>query len=167
MSPKDHVIYGTIASAALYPSIGADAIYFWAASFLIDIDHYLDYIYHNNFTDFSFKRMFDYHNALDKFWHSPEFLSLEIFHTLEFLGALYLVSLWTASTVLLAVFFGFVFHSVLDIIYLSGHGVFSIRAYSFTEYYMRRKRLVKMGYSPGEIYAEAVRIVNGDGNKRF
>lgn len=162
MSPKDHVIYGTIAAAALYPSIGTDAVYFWAASILIDIDHYLDYVYHNNFTDFSFKRMFDYHNALDRFWHSPEFLNLEVFHTLEFLAALYLVSLWTASTALLSVFLGFVFHSLLDVVFLAGHGVITIRAYSFTEYYLRRRRLVEMGYSPGEIYTEAVRIVNGE-----
>lgn len=165
MSPRDHVIYGTVAASALYPSIGTDAAYFWAASFLIDIDHYLDYVYHNGFTDFSFKKMFAYHNALDRFWHSPEFLNLEIFHTIEFLAALYLVSLWSASTALLSVFLGFVFHSLLDIVYLSGHGVFSIRAYSFTEYYMRRRRLVEMGYSPGDIYREAVRIVNGEDGK--
>lgn len=161
MSPKDHVIYGGIAAAALYPAIGSAAAYLWAASFLIDIDHYLDYVYHNNFTDFSFKKMFDYHNALDRFWYSPEFLNIEIFHTIEFLATLYFVSVWTASAPLLAVFFGFVFHSLLDMVYLYKHGAFSIRAYSFTEYYVRRKRLVEMGYRPEEIYNEAVRIING------
>lgn len=161
MRPVDHVIYGSIAASVLYPYAGVEAIYFWAGSFLIDIDHYLDYIYHNRFTDFSFRKMFDYHRALDRFWFSPEFLNVEIFHTIEFLMLLFLVSQWTASVPLLLVFFGFVFHSLLDVVHLYRHNAVTIRAYSFTEYYIRRKRLVEAGYRPRDIYDTAVRTVNG------
>jgi len=165
MSPTAHVVYGGAAAAVIYPLAGMYSLIFWAASFLIDIDHYLDYVYHNGFTDLSFKKMFDYNNALDRFWFNPAFLNLEIFHTIEFILPLYLLTVWTGSAVLLAVFFGFIFHIALDMVYLYGNGIFFMRAYSVTEYLIRRRMLKKKGYRPDEIFGAALLIINGPDKK--
>lgn len=161
MRPKDHVILGGLAGAALYPVFGAESLLFWGASFAIDIDHYLDYIYHNGFTDFSFKKMFEYHGVLDRFWYEVEFLNIEIFHTLEFMGPLYFLSLAPGLGFIKAVFWGFLFHIVLDMIYLYWNGIFFLRAYSFAEYYIRKRRLEEKGYRPEAIYFQAIKIING------
>lgn len=159
MRPRDHVIAGTIGAAALYPALGLDAVFFWAASIAIDLDHYLDYIYHNRFTDFSFKRMFRYHGILSKKWASPEFINLEIFHTVEFLVPLFIFSRWTGSPALFAVCLGFLFHVFLDAYFLFRKKVPFIRAHSFTEYYIRRRMLEKKGLSPVGLYLDAAKAV--------
>ena len=78
------LIGSVAASVGLYFMPGArgfyNVIYFWLASILIDIDHYLDYIYNNRFTDYSFKRMMAYHGLLYKRRFDPAFINLSIFH---------------------------------------------------------------------------------------
>ncbi|MBI1911343.1 MAG: hypothetical protein HYS21_05025 [Deltaproteobacteria bacterium] len=159
MTPKDHLILGTAASIAMYPIMGVESLFFWGASFAIDIDHYLDYIYHNGFTDLSIKGMFAYHKALERVWYSPEFLNIEIFHTIEFIVPLYIFSYAIGSSLLTALCLGLIFHVALDMVFLQMKGIFFVRAYSFTEYFLRKRRLENMGYRPVEIYNEAVRIV--------
>lgn len=159
MRPKDHVIYGTVAGAALYPALGADSLIFWAASFGIDLDHYIDYVYHNGFTDFSFKGMFAYHKELENHWHSPEFLNVEVFHTVEFMAPLLLYAYGTGSKALSALCLGFIFHIVLDMAFLYRKGIFSVRANSVTEYFIRKRLLIDKGLSPDSIYSGAVRAV--------
>lgn len=161
MSPTAHVVYGGAAAAVIYPAAGVYSLVFWAASFLIDIDHYIDYVYHNGFTDWSFKKMFDYNNALDAFWFNPAFLNLEIFHTVEVMLPLYLLTAWTGSALLMAVFFGFVFHIALDMVYLYRNDIFFMRAYSITEYFMRMRAIKEKGYRPEEIFGAVLSVING------
>lgn len=162
MSLKEHMILGGLASAALYPAIGANALFFWLASFLIDIDHYIDYVYHNGFTDFSVKRMFDYHDALTLFWKEPEFLNIEIFHTVEFLTPFYILSAMLDSNILQALFWGFIFHIVLDMIFLWRLDIFFKRTHSVAEYFLRRRLYARRGLKTVEIYSKAVEMVRRD-----
>ena len=161
MSPKDHVILGGAAAATLAPFIGPVSLLFWVASFLIDLDHYMDYVYHNGLRDYSFKRMFEYHNTLELYWHQPEFLNLEVFHTIEFMTLLYLVTAYTGSIVLLSVWWGMLFHISLDLVYLWRIKIFFKRASSLTEYFIRKRVYERRGLRPTELYTRAAEIVNG------
>lgn len=159
MKPREHIILGGAGSAALLPFWGVSVLWFWAAAVLIDLDHYMDYVYRNGFTDFSIKGMFDYHDVLDELWERPEFLNLSVFHTIEFLGPLYLFSLQDESGILWVVFCGFVFHVALDMIYLYRQNTFFIRAHSIAEYWVRKSRLNRRGLDPASVCAQAVKRV--------
>ncbi|MBI5492184.1 MAG: hypothetical protein HY893_04540 [Deltaproteobacteria bacterium] len=160
MRPREHLIYGSLASAALYPAIGADAVFFWGASIAIDIDHYGDYIYRNGFRDFSVRKMFGYHAAMESFWRSPEFLNVEVFHSAEFMVPFYIIARLTGSTALMAVFWGFLFHIVLDMVFLWRLKIFSNRAHSFAEYFLRKRAMERNGLYPSRVYSEAIRMAD-------
>ncbi|MBI2400627.1 MAG: hypothetical protein HYV23_06190 [Deltaproteobacteria bacterium] len=158
MRPRDHVIYGAAGAAALYPALGTGSLIFWAASVAIDLDHYLDYLWHNRFTDLSFKGMFEYHRLLTKKWHSPEFLNIEIFHTIEFMAPLFIIARVTDSDALFALFLGFIFHIALDLVSLYRNGIFFARTHSFPEYFIRKKMLEARGLDPAGLYNDAARM---------
>ncbi|MFQ5466299.1 MAG: hypothetical protein ACE5EI_10260 [Thermodesulfobacteriota bacterium] len=152
MTLRDHVIWGGAGAAALWPVMGGlwSAV-FWAASVLIDVDHYIDYVYHTGLRDWSIRRMFAYHKELTRHWHSPAFLNVEVFHTAEFLAVLYAAAHVTGLAPLKAVFWGFIFHSGLDVVFLARHGIFTRRAYSFTEYFLRKRAMESRGFSPEKL----------------
>lgn len=158
MRPREHVIYGTIGAAALYPFMGKESALFWAASIAIDLDHYIDYIWHNRFSDLSFKGMFQYHRLITKQWHNPAFLNLEIFHTIEFIVPLFLIAHYTGSAPLFAVCLGFVYHIVLDLVSLYKNGIFFARTHSLPEYFLRKKILQSRGLDPAGLYLDAARM---------
>jgi hypothetical protein len=157
MRPRDHLILGTGASAAVYHTLGPSTVIFWVATFMIDIDHYMNFVYHNGLKDLSFRGMFDYYAVLDKLAHLPEFLDIEVFHSGEFMFLLYLVSYWSGSSVLRAVMWGFIFHIVLDWISLASDGIFFKRANFVAEYFIRKKGLMRTGLNPVDVYNEALR----------
>ncbi|MDP2689876.1 MAG: hypothetical protein Q8P48_07160 [Deltaproteobacteria bacterium] len=157
----EHAVYGGAAAAALYPALGgAGSLCFWGASVLIDIDHYIDFVYHNGFTDLSVRKMFDYHAVLMRWWRKPQFLNIEVFHTIEFMAPLCLLAWRTGSGALMAASLGFAFHIVLDAASLALAGVPFIRAHSFVEYFLRKRALGRQGLNPAELCREAVRLIN-------
>lgn len=158
MRPREHAVYGGLAAAALYPALGAGSLLFWAASVAIDLDHYLDYIWHNRFTDFGFKGMFEYHRLITRKWHSPEFLNVEVFHTIEFIVPLFMAAHFTGSALLFAVCLGLVFHILLDLVSLFKNGIGTARAHSLPEYFIRKKMLEARGFDPAGLYREAARM---------
>lgn len=162
MTLKWHIITGAIGAAASYPYLGKWSAAFLAASVLIDADHYLDYVYHNGFRDFSVRRMFDYHALIVKYWHSADFISLEIFHTVEFMAALYIAAHISGSAVMTAVFIGCAFHIGLDMIYLGYHGIFFTRAHSMIEFLMRVRSMKAKGLNPSAPYEAAVKAAFGE-----
>lgn len=162
MRPRNHVILGGAAAGALYPFLGANSVIFWLASFLVDIDHYLEFLYHNGFTDFSFRRMFDYHRVLQRFYRRPDFLNVSVFHTVEFLAPLYAVSRVLGSEALEAVFWGILLHLTLDMLSLLSGGAFFKRSHSIIEYLIRRRLLKRRGFRPADIYTRAVEVVRDD-----
>lgn len=158
MRPRDHVIYGGIGAAALAPALGAGSLVFWAASVAIDLDHYIDYLWHNRFTDFSIEGMFEYHRLLTKRWHDPAFLNIEVFHTIEFIAPLLIITHYTGSAALLALSMGFLFHIALDLVSLAANGIFFARAHSVPEYFIRKKMLMGRGLDPAGLYTEAAKM---------
>lgn len=157
MRPRDHVIYGSIGAVALYPFMGKETAFFWAASVAIDIDHYIDYIWRNRLSDLSLRGMFEYHRHITKKWHDPAFLNIEIFHTVEFVLPLFVVAHWTASAMLFAACLGLVFHMALDLLSLYKNGIFFARAHSLPEYFIRKTMLQRRGLDPDGLYREAAR----------
>ncbi len=161
MRPAEHLILGTVTSVALYPMLGAlGSATFLTGSVLVDIDHYLDFIYHNRFTDFSFGNMFRYHGAIEKLLNRPEMLNVEIFHTVEFMLPLYALFYYLQSPVLGALFYGILFHIGLDMVSLLRRGLFFKRCNSITEYLIRRKFMARRGLVPAAVYFDALRIIN-------
>ncbi len=165
MKPRDHVILGSAASVGLYFLTGREltfnVLYFWVASILIDLDHYLDYIYNNRFTNFSFKRMLAYHTLLFSRRFDPAFLNLSIFHTVEFMAALGALALYTGSTTLIFIWWGFFFHIICDTIYLIKGGIASIRSNTIIGYFFRIKKLRLQGLDPKGVYTGAINEVKG------
>ena len=163
MRPRDHVILGGAAAGALYPVFGPNAALLWIASFAVDIDHYIDFVYHNGFTDFSFKRMVEYHDALSTLGNRPEFLNISIFHTVEFMAPLYAVAAYTGSAALSAVFWGILIHIALDVFHLKRRGILGKRSHSVIEYFIKRRLLVSRGFSPIKVYDQAIEMVKANG----
>ncbi|MFQ5735248.1 MAG: hypothetical protein ACE5GY_00110 [Thermodesulfobacteriota bacterium] len=160
MRPRDHVIYGGAAAAALYPVLGSGSLVFWGASVLIDVDHYIDFVYHNGLKDLSFMRMLEYHAVLRRWWRRPEFLNIEVFHTVEAIAPLALLSWWSGSPPLEAATLGMLFHIVLDTSSLVLSGVPFIRAHSVVEYIIRKRLLARRGLDPAALCKEAIRVMN-------
>lgn len=159
MRAREHVLIGGIASLVLSPVIGLGSIPFWIGSVLIDVDHYLEFIYHNRLTNFSIRRMYDYHYLLGNYWPRPEFLNLSVFHTVEFLSLFYLVALWLDSFMLKAALLGMLLHFFLDFIYLVSWGAANKRAYSIIEFLIRKEIMKRNGLHPFTICNEAIDVV--------
>tara|TARA_B100000315_G_C14472381_1_gene538984 strand:+ start:410 stop:904 length:495 start_codon:yes stop_codon:yes gene_type:complete len=163
MKLKHHIIYGGVASLFLIPKFGFLSGVFWAATVLIDVDHYLDYIYRNRFSCLSIKKMFAYSDITFDWKDKQGFLGLSIFHTIEIIMGVYLVSVWVKSDVVKAVFWGIVFHMILDIIFLLKIKSLFSRVFSLIEYIICKKQMTPNGLSPSKVYDEIIVAVN----KRF
>jgi hypothetical protein len=104
MELKHHFIVSFILSIVLYPFFGFNVLYIFVGGFLIDIDHYLLYIF--KFKDFSIKKTFEYSknfSALYKF---------HIFHLFEVLVVCVILSFYSKTFLLISI--GLIFHQILD-----------------------------------------------------
>ena len=159
-----HIALGGAAAAAAYPKFGAEwALVFWASSVLIDIDHYMEYIFYNKMRDFGIKRMFRYFDEIGSRCRRPGFLNLSVFHTAEIVIPLCLLALWTGSATAQAVTAGFIFHILLDIIYLVHKRGINLRAHSIVEYFIRKRLMERRGLSPATVPTESAAAVMGKG----
>ena len=104
--------------------------------------------------------MFTYYDNMLDFKDRQGFLGLSIFHTIEIITGVYLVSVWVGSDVIKAIFWGMVFHMMLDIIYLLKIKSLFARVFSLIEYIIRKKLMIRNGLLPDEIYNEMIMIVN-------
>ena len=75
----------------------------------------------------------------------------------------YLVAVWVNSDVVKAIFWGIVFHMILDIIFLLKIKSLFSRVFSLIEYIIRKKQMTLNGLSPNRVYDEIIVAVN----KRF
>ena len=156
MTLKEHLAYGGIATAALYPHFGEKTLLFYAASVLIDTDHYIDFLYYSRMKDMSVKRMFQFHNTLAAWRNKPNLMALEAFHCAEFHLAILCLALYFGSSELLFIFSGLMFHMLLDLIRLSQWKRIDLRALSFVEYIIRKKRMIRStGIHPESPYEDA------------
>jgi len=112
-------------------------IVFIASFIFIDIDHYIHYVY--RYKSISIKGTFDHHNGV---WERKgNIFGLNIFHTLEVLLILFLLGCW--HTEFLVVGSGFLTHMIIDSLYLFKHNVLFSRAFSFIEYFIRKRSYPK------------------------
>ena len=157
MNLREHVVLGGGAAVALSPVLGGtESLVFFASSVLIDVDHYWDYLGRNEFRNWSFRKTFHFHRMLFKNVHAPDFLAMNLFHTMEWFAAVYLASVWFGSAVLHAALAGMVFHLALDLARLTWYRATFKRALSLVEYWIRRRRLVRRGLDPDRPYADAL-----------
>lgn len=160
MKPAYHLVLGTVAAAALVPVLGAGSVAFGAASVLLDADHYADYLYRNRLSDFSLRRAVRFNQLLfDKAKAGP-FLSVDVFHTVEALALAGVVALW-AGPLLIAAFWGMLFHVALDLVDLRRHGLLTKRAHSIVEYMIRWNLRNRRGEDLEAPYRAACRAVMG------
>lgn len=138
MKVSEHITYGAIASAGLSHWIGWNSIYFFIGSVAIDLDHYAEFLYYQKFKNWSIRDMFKWYGYLTRFINNTEYMVLHAFHTAEFWCALLVVISYFNSMELSYVFFGMMFHVVLDRIRMHQNGFLNIRANSFFEYYLRK-----------------------------
>lgn len=157
MTLREHVILGGGAATVLSPVLGAQgSLVFWASSVLIDADHYWDYLCRNGFRSWSPSKTFAFHRVLIRRIHRPEFLGLNLFHTVEWFLLVYVGGVWLGSSIIFAAFWGMLFHLGLDVAGLAGRRATFKRALSLMEYWIRRRRLVRRGLDPDEVYHEAL-----------
>ena len=84
MTPKEHVVLGGCSALALLPILGPrDSALFWGASVLIAVDRHWDYVYRKGFQDWSLRRAIGFHAELLRCIERPDFLALNLFHTVE------------------------------------------------------------------------------------
>lgn len=160
MQLKHHVLIGTALATALWPAIGPAASgSFLAGAVLIDVDHYLDFLMRNRFRTFSIKKMFLFHKYLFPRIKRPDFLGLDVFHTVEFLAFMALFSVRSKALLFQAVTAGMAIHFFSDLIYLKRIGAFSARAHSLVEYAIRKRRMTRQGFVLERPYQEVLELI--------
>lgn len=137
MTLTQHIKYSSIPTLILLPVIGIKALYFFLASILIDIDHYVMYIL--EVKSFSIRGMFRYCNDLLEYLKNNRGLALCMLHTAEFLIVIILFSFY--SSIAFYVLLGIIFHLILDAIYLYRNGCLFGRAFSIVEYLIRKNNI--------------------------
>lgn len=142
--PSDHMLYGFIAALIilfLFPSIGAyGLLIIFLASFLVDFDHYLYYVYKTG--DFNFSNAVSFYLDMTsnmiknkKYAKSP----LMIFHTVEFVALLFILGFFNSLFIYIAL--GIIIHIVLDIVDLRNKGILHVRSHSAINHYFFKRRL--------------------------
>ncbi len=146
MLPKWHVLFGAIFSFLIwliFPSVRGYASVIFFASFLIDFDHYFIYVYRKK--DLNLKKAYIYflklklkiNNLLKQRKNVKAPLCL--FHTVEFLLLILILSF--VNEFVFFIFIGFLFHSLLDIMYLYYEfNTFHPRSFSFILYLINRNK---------------------------
>lgn len=163
MQPKHHALIGIATVPFLWPAVGPAAtfVFLSASVVLIDLDHALDFLIHTRFSSFSIRKMFLYHRYLFQRIKRSDFLSLEPFHTVEFLALLVWLSVWSGSPLLQAATGGMLLHFICDLLYLRKIGAFSARAHSMVEYLVRKRRMIRNGIPLEKPFQEAAQLCLG------
>ena len=151
MWPKTHVVYGFIASLALYlifPSIGlleASLIFF--SSFLIDIDHYFYYV--GKTKDISLINAINWFSERKRKWHKLSALQIRqytkkfkhhflIFHGFEFVALLAILTFY--FPLIFWILIGVTIHLLMDYRELVSLGLSPLIKMSQTYVYITNKK---------------------------
>ncbi|MAG08649.1 hypothetical protein CMO89_04195 [Candidatus Woesearchaeota archaeon] len=122
-----HFIVSLALVMLLYPFYKEQALLIFIGGFLIDIDHYLWYMF--RFKDFNLKKALEYYKKLD----FKDVLIL--FHTIEFVVVVFLLSLYPGLGLL---FVGYIIHIIMDTIYMYKCNILGLRAFSLILWIKRR-----------------------------
>ena len=158
MLPKSHFIFGLIFSLLLlflFPQIEIlGFLIIFASSFLIDVDHYLFYVFIKK--DYSLKNAYHWfmekHRKFRNLSRSERRERLKqkgplpcIFHGIEAIAVLIILSFF--SKFFLYILIGFLFHEVLDFIWAiylgEGYSHFGSQIYNYFEFKRRLKNAKK------------------------
>jgi hypothetical protein len=144
MRVTDHIKYTTAVSIILLPFWNVrEVILFAAGSILIDIDHYLFYIFH--FKRLNPRGMFLYYEDwLPRVKDKIPYAGICIFHTLETYLAVAVAAFYLKP--LLYLLLGLLFHFILDFISLYRNRCLLKRAYSIIEHFIRAAKHKNKGY---------------------
>jgi len=161
MKIQYHAVVGGTVALALTPALGLNSAIFWISSVLIDGDHYMEYVYRNGFKDYSIKRMFEFYCLLSKSRKEPDFLSLNLMHTAEFILLISIAAAMTGWVWMIAMLGGIFLHILLDLFDMYLHGVSFRRSLSIIEYFMRIRRMKRQGIRPELHYQSALDYMFG------
>ena len=161
MHIPEHAFIGGVAALAVSPVLGPSSAVLWASSWLIDGDHYWDYIYRNRFRDFSLRRAREFNRVLNEEAKGRPFVALHVLHTVEFLGLLAGVAAMSGNSWLWAIFWGSLLHVGLDLAYVYSRHILFWRAFSIVEYAIRWKVMKQRGKHPELPYHRALRALCG------
>lgn len=162
MQLTEHILYGGSVTAALYPTFGIRSLFFFLGSVLIDIDHYVIYLYFSKFKDWNVKKMFQFHSLVRQWLYSHSIYVLLSFHTVEFLLLVLIFAFWFGSVEIYLIFFGLLFHLLLDTLRMYQLKKLEVRALSFVEYWIRKRKMEKSGVDPEKILEEVYRTISQD-----
>ena len=113
MVPSIHFLASLFIAVLLYPIFGWNVLMIFVGGVLIDIDHYLLYVY--RFGEFSLSKCYKYHHVdVKRNHHKDVFGALLIFHTIEFLLLSAFLSIYSNSALMFTI--GLLAHYILDVI---------------------------------------------------
>lgn len=161
MVVKDHV-KASFGAGLLYSILWGIVcgIFVFLGSVLLDVDHILDFLWRSksrrlfkkfNIQDILKKTVeFDYACCSPERLKRKDILIVLPFHTVEFLlivlAAALLIQSAFLSAVLMAIFWGALFHLILDVAYnIKLKTVPAVRTFSLVEYFIRKRFLMKRG----------------------
>jgi len=160
---SEHILLGAGAALILSPVLHQRSLAFFAASVLLDVDHYWHYVQFTGWRDWSPRRMFTFNELISSMARRPDFLGLNTCHTIEFFLLLYLSASDLNSPLLMAALAGGLFHMCLDVVEHVQHGITWARVYSILEYVIRRRVMEKRGLHPEQLFREVAEKVVSDG----
>ncbi len=115
MKPSTHLLVSFILALVFYPMFGWKAVFILAGGILIDLDHYLWCIFrHKNLSLLDCYKYFI--DGFDKERVKKNIGILLVFHTIEFLLIVGIISFFSQTALLFAV--GILSHYLLDLIWL-------------------------------------------------
>jgi hypothetical protein len=136
MLPKTHAILGAVFSIIIcfiFHISFFNAFLIFFASVFIDFDHYIWYVHRKK--SFSLKNAYNLLKKESKKKHKP---MLHIFHTLEFMILVFILSFFWQG--FLFIFIGMIFHSALDIGNFIYEGKYSAREHFLIRYLILRQK---------------------------
>jgi hypothetical protein len=128
MLPKIHFLLGLVFSLLLFPLIGWNSVIVLASTVLIDVDHYLLYVFRKK--NFNLRKSFYY------FFNNEfgENRLLCIFHTAEFWTILLIASFF--YKIFFYVLLGITFHFFLDLFNIRNEK----KGISIIQYFLKRPK---------------------------
>lgn len=147
-----------MASLFFIPFFNWNTLFFFLGSVLIDADHCVDYLYFSRGKDWKLKNMVKFHMILYGWHPGKEIYALQAFHTIEFILPFFVIGSVMNSTPILLLATGMSFHLLSDVVMLIKKLV-HVRAFSFIEYYIRRKKMIQQGKDPEEVFRQAYQTV--------
>ena len=152
---RDHVGLGVLASLSMYPFFGVwGCVLFVAATVLIDLDHYVHFLFLTRFRYWSFTAMFLFFEEIHHRRYRPELLVVEYLHNVEVFSLIVLAAFfWGGAFV--PIFWGTLFHEFVDMVRLIHQKIPTRRCHSLIEYAWRIRKLRARGLDPEVLFEEA------------